>query len=118
MNYDWRCQACDSTVKAGNDKCTTCACPASCNSREIQKFKEAYLNSESYRAQSEYRCFKCDHHIYERGGFRASGDGISEIFDVATEGFVYIACKKCGYTEIYKKDLSSLSMIADFLIGD
>ena len=118
MNYDWRCQACDTVVSAGNSDCTTCGCPASCNANEVEQYKQKYMNSDAVRSQSDYRCFKCDHHLYTKGSFRASGGGVSEIFDVATENFAYVSCKSCGYTEFYKKSISNTAFVADILFGD
>lgn len=118
MSYDWMCQACDSVVAAGQQACTTCGCPASCNARQVDEYKQRYMNSAAVRDKSAYRCGKCDHHLFTKGAFRASGGGVSEIFDVATEQFAYVSCERCGYTEFYKKSISNTAFVMDVLFGN
>lgn len=117
MNYNWVCQACENTVTAGNEACTTCGCPASCSGREVDVFREKYMNSDAVRKETKYRCAKCDHHLSNAGSFRASGGGLSAVLDVATENFNYISCNRCGYTEFYKSRVSGAAFVADILLG-
>jgi predicted nucleic-acid-binding Zn-ribbon protein len=117
MNYNWECQACENTVAAGNESCTTCGCPASCSGREIDSYKEKYMNSDAVRNKSKFRCAKCDYHLSNTGAFRAAGGSLSAAFDLATESFNYVSCNKCGYTEFYKSRVSGAAFVADVLLG-
>ncbi len=65
-----------------------------------------------------YKCIKCGNSEYEKDVFRASGAGVSRLFDVQNKKFATISCSKCGYTEIYKEKSSTLGNIADFLFSN
>jgi predicted nucleic-acid-binding Zn-ribbon protein len=60
-------------------------------------------------------CIKCASTERKTGELRASGGLASSFFDVATERFVYVSCRKCGYTELYNAKLGMGSKIIDFL---
>ena len=66
---------------------------------------------------SEFRCPKCDHHLYVAGELRGAGGVFSAAFELSTEKFKYISCRKCGYTELYRADLSIGSQVFDLLVG-
>jgi predicted nucleic-acid-binding Zn-ribbon protein len=48
---------------------------------------------------------------------RGTGGLASSLFNVQSEKFSYVACAACGYTELYKKPLSDLQKVFDFLAG-
>ncbi|AGB41329.1 putative nucleic-acid-binding protein containing a Zn-ribbon domain [Halobacteroides halobius DSM 5150] len=62
----------------------------------------------------DYTCPKCGNKNYESDTFSATGGGLSKVFDVQNKKFTTITCSKCGYTELYKNDTSTLSNIFDF----
>jgi hypothetical protein len=63
-----------------------------------------------------YECVKCGCLSYEKDEIRATGSGLSKIFDVQNKKFIVVSCADCGYTELYKKgDSGTLSNIFDFL---
>lgn len=64
----------------------------------------------------KYTCEKCGCKSYEQDEIRATGSGLSKLFDVQSKRFIVISCADCGYTELYKdKDSGTLSNIFDFL---
>ncbi|GAB6098417.1 zinc ribbon domain-containing protein [Halanaerocella petrolearia] len=62
----------------------------------------------------DYTCPKCDNHSYETDEFSATGSGLSKFFDIQSKKFTTVSCAKCGYTELFKADSSTLSNIFDF----
>ncbi|MBN1780992.1 zinc ribbon domain-containing protein [bacterium] len=64
--------------------------------------------------QSNYRCVKCGNTQYETGEFRATGGFLSKVFDVQNKKFSTVTCTRCQYTEIYRRDSSTLGNIFDF----
>lgn len=63
---------------------------------------------------TDYTCPKCSNNNYETDTFSATGGGLSKLFDVQSKKFTTITCSKCGYTELFKEDTSTLSNIFDF----
>ncbi len=64
-----------------------------------------------------YECPKCRNKTYVVGQMRATGGTLSKIFDVQTEKFSSVTCKKCSYTEFYKAKTGALSNIFDLFAG-
>ena len=116
-NYDWRCGACEQTVPAGHSACVRCGCPEDASRAEVDQHFATYEISDAMRAKSAFRCSKCDHHLHVSGEIRSGGGFFSSALEVATEKFKYIACRRCGFTEFYRADLSVGSQVADLLLG-
>lgn len=64
-----------------------------------------------------YKCSKCGNEEYETGQMRTAGGFLSKMFDIQNKKFITISCKKCGFTEVYKKKSGAASNIADWFIG-
>ena len=67
--------------------------------------------------QLNYSCVKCGSREYTVGKMRATGGFLSKLFDVQTQKFTYVACKRCKYTEFYKAPSNALGNIFDLFIG-
>jgi uncharacterized protein len=65
---------------------------------------------------SVFHCSKCGHNQCETGEIRASGGGLSSVFDIENRRFSYMSCANCTFTEFYKTDLRGLTKIFDFLV--
>lgn len=61
-----------------------------------------------------YTCPKCASKDYVIGEMRATGGVWSKFFNIQTEKFSSVTCKRCSYTEFYKASTSALSNIFDF----
>ena len=61
-----------------------------------------------------WACPKCGHDDFDADVFRATGGGFAKIFDVQNKKFSTVSCTRCGYTELYKGDTSTLGNIFDF----
>lgn len=108
--YPWRCQACDQVNPAGTTRCTQCDCPASPDTPTI----EAHAARFKALGARRFACAKCDSDQYKVGELRASGGLLSSVLEVESEKFSYIACARCGYTELYRGDRSVLRQLFDF----
>ena len=65
---------------------------------------------------AQYQCAKCGCQEFESGQFQATGGTFSKLFDVQNKKFITISCKKCGYTELYKRETDAGMNILDFLM--
>ncbi|MEM7077826.1 MAG: zinc ribbon domain-containing protein [Pseudomonadota bacterium] len=61
-----------------------------------------------------WSCLKCGHRSFDTDTFRATGGRFAKIFDVQNKRFSTVSCERCGYTEIYRGDTSTLGNIFDF----
>lgn len=59
-------------------------------------------------------CPKCACTTYETDEFRATGGAFAKIFDVQNKKFTTVSCTKCGFTELYKRQTSTLGNVFDF----
>ncbi len=66
---------------------------------------------------SENGCVKCGSTDAESKDVAMTGSGLSKMFDVQNNQFTVVSCKKCGYSEFYKKDSSLGSNILDLFFG-
>jgi predicted nucleic-acid-binding Zn-ribbon protein len=48
---------------------------------------------------------------------RAEGGFLSAAFDISTNRFIAVSCERCGFTELYRKDVAGASKIFDFLVS-
>lgn len=65
-------------------------------------------------SQRKWQCLRCSGHRCETGEIRVSGGFWSRIFDVQNKKYSAITCEACGYTEFYKRDVSTLGNVFDF----
>lgn len=59
-------------------------------------------------------CPKCANTSYETDEFRATGGAFAKIFDVQNKKFATVSCTKCGFTELYKRQTSTIGNVFDF----
>lgn len=62
-------------------------------------------------------CEKCNGTQFSAGELRGTGGFATSFFNVQSKSFSYVTCDNCGYTEFYKKKLSDLQKVFDFLGG-
>lgn len=53
------------------------------------------------RFQSEYRCSKCGSIGAETKKLAMSGTGLSRMFDIQMNKYLFVSCRSCGFTEVY-----------------
>lgn len=66
---------------------------------------------------SDFVCAKCGGDQYSKNEMRAEGGFLSAAFDISTNRFVAVSCNRCGFTELYRKDLTGTSRVFDFLVS-
>ena len=78
----------------------------------IKKGERSMSNS------NKWKCPKCNCEIYDTDMIRTTGGAFSKLFNVQNKRFDTISCRKCGYTEFYKRDINAVENIIDFLFGN
>lgn len=68
-------------------------------------------------AKANWKCIKCGCTSCESDQFQATGGGLAKAFDVQNKKFYVVSCTKCGYSELYKKQSSTMGNIADFMFN-
>ncbi|MFC3195774.1 zinc ribbon domain-containing protein [Marinicella sediminis] len=66
---------------------------------------------------ADYQCRACGHREYEERQIRASGGGISALFDVQNEKYRVITCHRCKYSELYQGTVGAGQAAIDFIFG-
>ena len=76
----------------------------------------AILNfgQENFMRHNKWTCLRCSGKKFEAGEIRVSGGFWSRIFDVQNKKYSAVTCDKCGYTEFYKREASTLGNVFDF----
>lgn len=65
-----------------------------------------------------YRCTRCGYSKHHETQLRASGGALSSFFDVQTEGFRVISCRRCNHSELFQSDVAFNIQLLDFLISN
>ncbi len=73
------------------------------------------LNSPDTMTHDDWICPKCENEHFETAELRASGGGISSMFDIENQQFTTVTCTRCHYTELYRTDANSIQQVLDFL---
>lgn len=66
---------------------------------------------------SDYKCPECGCTSYETGQIRVSGGFWSSFFDVGNRRYNAVSCSNCGYTKFYKRTVSGVQQVFDYLGG-
>ncbi|WP_439951311.1 zinc ribbon domain-containing protein [Caenibacillus caldisaponilyticus] len=72
--------------------------------------------------RARFVCSKCGHSECWTKELAMTGTGLSKMFDIQNNYYLFVSCTHCGYTEIYHSDVlkgqrSELSNILDLLFG-
>ncbi|WEG14771.1 zinc ribbon domain-containing protein [Pullulanibacillus sp. KACC 23026] len=62
-------------------------------------------------------CIKCGSQDIGQKDVAMTGTGLSKMFDIQSNQFTVVYCKKCGYSEFYNKQSSTASNILDLFLG-
>jgi predicted nucleic-acid-binding Zn-ribbon protein len=92
--------------------------------QETENIEENYseLNVEQI-ISNRFICSKCRHNECHIKEVAMSGTGLSKIFDIEHNHFLFVSCMNCGFVEIYNPDIlhgkksGSLGTILDILFG-
>ncbi|QBS38656.1 hypothetical protein E1B22_11385 [Thermaerobacter sp. FW80] len=69
-----------------------------------------------------FKCSKCGHDGARVKEVAMTGAGLSKIFDIQHNHYLFVSCQNCGYTEVYDPRAlagkrGTLSTILDVLFG-
>jgi predicted nucleic-acid-binding Zn-ribbon protein len=62
-------------------------------------------------------CLRCSGRQYEVGEIRVAGGAWSRMFNIQNKKYSAVSCEKCGFTEFYKGDATTLGNVFDFFVG-
>ncbi|MBO8170037.1 MAG: hypothetical protein H0Z35_12775 [Thermoanaerobacteraceae bacterium] len=68
------------------------------------------------RFESEFKCSKCGNVGARTKRLAMSGTGLSRMFDIQMNKYLFVSCTSCGYTEVY--NLHILEGKGNFDAGD
>jgi predicted nucleic-acid-binding Zn-ribbon protein len=80
------------------------------------------MNIESV-IQDKYKCVKCNGTSCLIKEVAMTGTGLSKMFDIQHNHFLFVSCENCGYVEVYNprilegKSRGQLGTIMDVLFG-
>ncbi len=63
---------------------------------------------------TKYECVKCKNTTYKKGEIKTTSGSLTAFFNIQNERFFHISCERCGYTEFYRGNTSTLESIVDF----
>lgn len=61
-----------------------------------------------------WECPKCKNKQFETGQMSATAGGLSKFFNIQSNKYASLTCRRCGYTEFYKGETSTLENVLDF----
>ncbi|HET7615463.1 MAG TPA: zinc ribbon domain-containing protein [Bacillales bacterium] len=72
--------------------------------------------------ESKFKCVKCGHDSCETKELAMTGTGLSKIFDIEHNRFLFVSCEHCGYVEVYNPRIlgekkGQLGNIMDLFFG-
>ena len=86
-----------------------------------------YDNKEKYKDLSQalkdefasreptinYVCPKCEYQKHNENEIRTAGGAFSAVFEIQTEKYRVITCKRCNYSEFYKGNVGIAQQVID-----
>ncbi|WP_405083600.1 zinc ribbon domain-containing protein [Paenibacillus psychroresistens] len=73
---------------------------------------------------NRFICAKCKHNECHVKEVAMSGTGLSKLFDIEYNHFLFVSCLNCGFVEVYNPDIlhgkktGSLGTALDLLFGN
>lgn len=81
------------------------------------------MSKSEQMLKEKFVCSKCKHTNAKIKEVSMSGSGISKLFDIDYNHFLFVSCLNCGFVEVYNpsildgKSRGELSTILDILFG-
>lgn len=80
------------------------------------------MNSVEKEIEQRFVCAKCKSTGAEVKSLAMSGTGLSRLFDIQHNRYIFASCKNCGYSEVYNLDIlegrrDDLGTILDIMFG-
>jgi predicted nucleic-acid-binding Zn-ribbon protein len=73
--------------------------------------------------ENKFKCSKCNHEECKAKEVAMSGTGLSKLFDIEHNHYLFVSCLNCGFVEVYDPDVlnghktGQLGTILDILFG-
>lgn len=72
--------------------------------------------------QEKFKCVKCAHTSCSTKEVAMTGTGLSKMFDIQHNHFLFVSCNNCGYVEVYNPSIlegkrGQLGSILDVIFG-
>ncbi|WP_426450205.1 zinc ribbon domain-containing protein [Paenibacillus sp. S-38] len=71
----------------------------------------------------KFKCVKCSGNICYIKEVAMTGTGLSKLFDIQNNHYLFVSCQNCGYVEVYNprvlegKSRGQLGTVLDLLFG-
>jgi uncharacterized protein len=120
------CPWCQNEVEIKNGKCPMCHHNLyEVTDKDFITTKEEELNEIGVEAliKKNFKCSKCQEKDCRIKEVAMTGTGLSKLFDIEHNHFLFVSCNNCGFVEVYDPDVlngkksGSLGTIMDILFG-
>lgn len=107
------CPWCTKEVVIVNDICPECKHEVLLDKQGNVTFEYAEEIDESTNSEENleqaimerFKCVKCGHNECDVKEVAMTGTGLSKIFDVQHNHYLFVSCDYCGYVEVYNPDI-------------
>jgi Predicted nucleic-acid-binding protein containing a Zn-ribbon domain len=117
------CPYCYSEVEIKNGRCPECKRRLDeVDEEDFLEDEQPYANAEDMIRDS-FKCSKCKHDDCEIKEVAMTGTGLSKLFDIEHNHFLFVSCTNCGFVEVYNPDIlnghkaGKMGTIMDILFG-
>jgi len=129
-----QCPWCNNHVQLINHICPECkheVLPEHLNAAPFNESNQSEDDSMSNHIElsldemiiNQFRCSKCKHDECNVKEVAMTGTGLSKMFDIQHNHFLFVSCTNCSFTEIYDPDVlrghksGQIGTILDVLFG-
>jgi len=125
------CPWCNEEVTIRNGRCPKCRNELyevsdedfNENAEENQGIVDDTGLSIAETIEQHFKCSKCGGHQCSVKEVAMTGTGLSKLFDIQHNHYLFVSCLRCGFVEVYDPDILSrqksgkLGSIMDILFG-
>lgn len=122
------CPWCNQLIEIENGRCPKCF--KKLHSVTDADFDETNRESESFSElsiidaiENKFKCSKCSGTDCSVKEVAMTGTGLSKLFDIQHNHYLFVSCTSCGFVEIYDPDVlqgfksGKLGSVLDILCG-
>lgn len=80
------------------------------------------MESVEEKVREKFKCHKCGHDECSTKEVAMSGTGLSKMFDIQHNHFLFVSCQYCGFVEVYDPNIlegkkGQLGSVLDVIFG-
>lgn len=125
----WLCNYCDTKIGDSFEQCWNCQTRKEEDHPPQDRLTHDDIKNDPDPGEPDLKkafsdrfiCSKCEYEQAKIGRVTDTGGGVSAVFEVETQEFIIVSCKKCGHTDFYNigviLDENRLSPVLDLLFG-